>query len=137
MAVDERTTRRHVAALTAALAANDHAGAASELAALRERLPPRSLTLLRFEAWTALVAGDDRAARQHYQALLERVPEDLNAGINLALLDARAGRLDAAAERIDQLGYRHGREPELQRAQATVQRLQAEQAALQQLERRS
>lgn len=91
MPVDQR-----YALLAQALNAGDMAAAKSHLAELERALPAESVTLLRARAWYASRAGDVVEARKSWQAVLERLPGDENAGLNLAALDAREGRIDAA-----------------------------------------
>ena len=96
-----------IAAFNAAMGTKDHAGARDALASLQERLPAQSMTMLRMQAWYAVDSGNDSAALALYQRILERLPDDVNAGINLALIDWRANRRHAAQSRIGELHTRH------------------------------
>lgn len=96
-----------VAAFSSAMNAGDHATARTALADLEASLPPRSITALRMRAWYAVDSGDDVVARDAYAQLLQRLPDDVNAGVNLALLDMRAGRREAALGRINALYTQH------------------------------
>lgn len=96
-----------IAAFNAAMGSKDRAGARDALASLQRRLPAQSMTMLRMQAWYAVESGDDVAALALYQRILERLPGDVNAGINVALIDWRADRRHAAQSRIGELHTRH------------------------------
>lgn len=72
-----------------------------ELAALRERLPAGSLGLLRAQAWFDLRAGRDAAAEGGYRAILERMPGDEEAAINLASIQSRQQKPEEARSTLD------------------------------------
>jgi phage-related minor tail protein len=59
-------------------------------------LPEKSLTVLRLRAWLALSTGDDQMAGYLYREILERLVDDLDSSINLAIIEARMGRADEA-----------------------------------------
>jgi hypothetical protein len=96
-----------IAAFNAAMGSKDHVGARDALASLQRRLPAQSMTMLRMQAWYAVDSGDDAAALTLYQRILERLPDDVNAGINVALIDWRSNRRHAAQSRIGELHTRH------------------------------
>lgn len=96
-----------VDAFNAAMSSGNHAQARDALAAIKTRLSPQSVTLLRMQAWYAMDSGDDVAALDLYQRILERLPDDVNAGVNVALIDWRASRKQAARTRIDELHTLH------------------------------
>ncbi len=73
------------------------------LAKLQAKLPAQSITLLRMQAWYSVDTSDDNAAREIFLRILDRVPDDQNAGVNIALIDWRANRFSAALARIDRL----------------------------------
>ncbi|MDR0771394.1 MAG: tetratricopeptide repeat protein [Burkholderiales bacterium] len=89
-----------------AIRSNNLAEAESQIKIMTQLLPRQSLTLLRMRAWYALSAGQDIEARQLYRQLLDRASNDENAGINLAILEARAGRVDEAKEILNGLSSR-------------------------------
>lgn len=66
-------------------------------------LPPRSLTLLRMQAWLAHERGDVASALALYRRILERVPGDQTAAINLAILEAAHGNGASARQRLRRL----------------------------------
>ena len=70
---------------------------------LQSKLPAQSLTSLRMQAWYSVETADDASARDLYTRILDRVPDDQNAGVNIALIDWRANRYTAALARIDRL----------------------------------
>ncbi|GAA6121395.1 tetratricopeptide repeat protein [Acidovorax sp. FG27] len=78
--------------------ANDLVAAEQHLAALRRELPAGSLSLLRAEGWFALARGDADAAAATYQNILNRLPGDEEASINLASIEARRQRTEAARQ---------------------------------------
>lgn len=85
------------------MAAGNHEQARTYLSKIQSKLPAQSITLLRMQAWYAVDTGDDVSARSLFLSILDRVPDDQNAGVNSALIDWRAGRLDAALARMDSL----------------------------------
>ena len=72
-----------------------------ELAALKARLPEGSLGLLRAQAWFDLRAGHDAAAGDGYRAILERMPGDEEAAINLASIQSRQQKPEEARATLD------------------------------------
>ncbi|MDR1530159.1 MAG: tetratricopeptide repeat protein [Burkholderiales bacterium] len=80
--------------------------AESQLRIMKQFLPEQSLTLLRMRAWYALSANQEAEARKLYRQLLDRVANDENAGINLAILEARSGRVDEAKKILNDLANR-------------------------------
>jgi len=100
---DPAAVARHVDALAAAIEASDFNKAEHELQQLQHVLPPRSLTLLRMQAWLAQRRGDSEQALPLYREIVARMPGDRGAAINLALLEAGSGQLDEARQRLRQL----------------------------------
>jgi len=105
-----------LAALDSALAANDVEAIPQLLATLSRQLPGNSLTLLRARAWAAHSQGDGDTAETHYRTILRRVPNDEQAGVNLALLEAARGDSDAAQARLRRLASHNGNSPLIARA---------------------
>ncbi len=79
----------------------------SHLSKLQSKLPAQSITLLRMQAWYAVDTSDDNAARGLFLRILDRVPEDQNAGVNVALIDWRDKNFSAALARIDRLHQKY------------------------------
>lgn len=113
---DGRAVEQAVADVERAMAGGDLANARQALARLDGLLAPESLTLLRMQAWVAHAGNDTARAETLYRRIAERVPEDVNAGVNIALLDARRGDADAARTRLVRLSGRHPRSPQVARA---------------------
>lgn len=90
-----------------AAAAGDLGTARRQLDNLRAALPGESLTLLRRQAWLHMYGGNDRAAAESYRALLARLPNDENAGLNLAIIEARQGRVADARALLERLRRQH------------------------------
>ncbi|MFJ1007949.1 tetratricopeptide repeat protein, partial [Bordetella bronchiseptica] len=90
-----------------AAAAGDLGTARRQLDSLRAALPGESLTLLRRQAWLHMYGGNDRAAAESYRALLARLPNDENAGLNLAIIEARQGRVADARALLERLRQQH------------------------------
>ncbi len=118
--VDAQAVARAVATLEHALRAGDLDAGRATLADLEALLPARSLTLLRMQAWFAHRADDDVEAIARYRDVLQRVPGDRNATINLALLEAEQGDVDAASRRLVALRASAGESAELAAAMAHV-----------------
>ena len=81
-----------------AMRSHDLPTAEQHLAALRRDLPRSSVSLLRAEGWYALAQGDTDGAARHYQDILERLPGDEEASINLAGVESRRQRTEVARQ---------------------------------------
>ncbi|GAA4418178.1 hypothetical protein GCM10023090_02780 [Acidovorax lacteus] len=97
-AVDDKPVEQRFAEFMVAMNAQDWSGAQQQLDALRKRLPPQAAGLLRAQAWFDLQRGELDSARQGYQQLLERLPGDEEAAINLASVLSRQGQGEAARQ---------------------------------------
>lgn len=100
-AVDDAPVELRFARFVAAMKESRTADAERELAALKERLPAGSLGLLRAQAWFDLRAGRDAAAAGGYRAILERLPGDEEAAINLASIQSRQQKTEEARATLD------------------------------------
>jgi hypothetical protein len=72
-----------------------------ELEALRARLPEGALGLVRAQAWFDLRAGRDAAAADGYRTILDRMPGDEEAAINLASIQSRQQKTEEARATLD------------------------------------
>lgn len=99
--VDDTPVELRFARFVAAMKSNQTADAERELAALKVRLPAGSLGLLRAQAWFDLRAGNDAAAADQYRAILDRMPGDEEAAINLASIHSRRGKPEDARAALD------------------------------------
>jgi len=88
---------------SSAMSAGNYEEARAHLTQLQAKLPAQSITSLRMQAWYAVDTSDDTTAREVFMRILDRVPDDQNAGVNIALIDWRANRFSAALARIDRL----------------------------------
>ncbi len=86
-----------------AMTRTDWAAAERHLNDLSSLLPTDSLTLLRNKAWLLMNKGDNAKSMKLYTRILERLPNDLNAQLNLAILDQRLGNRPAAAKRLQRI----------------------------------
>jgi hypothetical protein len=102
----EAEIRRLTRKCNEALKNRDFLGAQEALQTLELLLPEKSLTLLRLRAWFAMSSGEDEAARDIYREILDRLFNDANSAINLAVLEARAGRVDEARRIISDFSNR-------------------------------
>ncbi|BFO53911.1 MULTISPECIES: tetratricopeptide repeat protein [Comamonadaceae] len=105
-----------------AMRAGDLPGAGQHLAALRRELSPGSVSLLRAEGWYALAGGDAGAAARIYQDILDRLPGDEEASINLASIEARRDRAESARKILADAVRLH---PESESLKAALARFQA------------
>lgn len=105
-----------------AMRAGDMTGAGEHLAALRRDLPPGSVSLLRAEGWYALASGNADAAARIYQDLLDRLPGDEEASINLASIEARRQRGETARKILADAVRVH---PESESLKSALARFQA------------
>ena len=93
------------------MSSGNYEQAYSHLSKLQSKLPAQSITLLRMQAWYAVDTSDDNTARGLFLRILDRVPDDQNAGVNIALIDWRAKNFSAALARIDRLHQRYPDSP--------------------------
>ncbi|KAF1687277.1 hypothetical protein B1992_04670 [Pseudoxanthomonas broegbernensis] len=121
---DAARVREAMAALHVAVGDGDDVAVHAAIERLQSLLPAQSLTLLRARAWAAHGRGDLTEAGRLYRTILDRVPDDEHAGINLALLDARRGDVDGARARLDRLASRSARSPQVLRALAELEATQ-------------
>jgi len=91
------------ALLNQALANNDVKVAREQLTLLEQTLPAESLTLLRARAWFQMRTQDVASARATYQFVLDRLPGDENAGLNLATIEAAAGHVETARQLLSKV----------------------------------
>lgn len=105
-AVSDDLVAQRVEAFSAAMRSDQSGDAGEALAALEDVLAPRSLTLIRMQAWFAFSRTRDHEARKLYQNILQRVPDDITAGVNIAVIDWRNQRRRAARSRISELHIR-------------------------------
>lgn len=104
-AAREAEVNRIEAAFDKAQQAGDIEAAAQSLAELKLVLPESQFAYMRRAAWLAQVSGDTDEARRWYGRILARLPDDLNAQLNLALMDAREGMRAQALERVRSLKF--------------------------------
>ena len=100
-AVDDAPVELRFARFVAAMKESRTADAERELAALKERLPAGSLGLVRAQAWSDLRAGRDASAADGYRTILERLPGDEEAAINLASIQSRQQKTEEARATLD------------------------------------
>lgn len=100
-AVDDAPVELRFARFVAAMKESRTADAERELVALKERLPAGSLGLVRAQAWFDLRAGRDAAAADGYRTILERLPGDEEAAINLASIQSRQQKTEEARATLD------------------------------------
>lgn len=99
--VDDTPVELRFARFVAAMKNNQAGDAERELSALKARLPAGSLGLIRAQAWFDLRAGNDGAAAEQYRAILDRMPGDEEAAINLASIHSRKGKPEEARATLD------------------------------------
>lgn len=81
-----REVAAHFHSLNQALAQGDHTAAGQHLKAIQAGLPAGTVARLRAEAWTWFQTGELERAQGAYQSLLDKVPGDENAALNLVSL---------------------------------------------------
>lgn len=85
----------------------DVAEASSAVSLLSSLLPPDSVALSRRAAWVEQMRGNADGSRRLLGRILNKLPDDLNATMNLALLDAREGKVQDAVTRLRKLKLIH------------------------------
>ena len=99
--VDDTPVELRFARFVTAMKGGQTADAERELAALKARLPAGSIGLLRAQAWFELRAGRDAPAAEMYRSIIERMPADEEAAINLASILARQNKTEEARATLD------------------------------------
>jgi Flp pilus assembly protein TadD len=94
-------------AIKRAIQANKKEEVESLMAQLGKQLPAESITLLRLRAWQKMQSGDQQEALVLYQQIVDRIPDDETAAINLALLHWKAGNREEARRLMLDLTSRH------------------------------
>jgi len=67
----------------------------------------KSVVLLKLKGYWALQQGKNKQAKEYYQKLLYQQSKDIDASLNLALLDSRMGHKELAKTRLDKLLKQH------------------------------
>ena len=80
---------------------------AAKVAGLLSERNPGDLNLLNLWAGAETAAGDLDSARSHYRGILDKDPDFIVAGINLAKIDRAEGKLTQARERLAALAKQH------------------------------
>ena len=83
-----------------ALADRDTTLAQKQLALIQSNLPEFSIARMRAEAWFAQQTADMDVARRLYVRLLDKLPGDESASVNLASIERLQMRFDAAKETL-------------------------------------
>lgn len=92
------SAEQHFNQFLLAMRNGDLPGAERHLVALRAGLPQGSVSLLRAEGWHAMARDDRDGAARHYQAILDRLPGDEEASVNLASIELRRQRTEPARQ---------------------------------------
>ncbi len=94
----ELSVDKRLALFLQATSNNDMPSALEQLKVVQQRTPPGNVSRVRAEAWYAMRTGDTAAAKRSYADILDRFPDDEEASINLASLEVREGRGEAARQ---------------------------------------
>lgn len=98
-----------------AIASGKMIEAKQKLRALKQIASPDSLTLLRARAYWALTQGQMDKAMDRYRAILQRVPADHDAMLNLTVAEWQGGQKADAMARIETLAKRFPGDSTIQR----------------------
>lgn len=99
--VDDTPVQVRFTRFVAAMRAGQTADAERELTALKAVLPPDALGLLRAQAWFDLRGERPQAAARGYRQILERLPGDEEAAVNLASIQASQSDQEGARATLD------------------------------------
>ncbi|GHU31398.1 hypothetical protein AGMMS50256_19800 [Betaproteobacteria bacterium] len=119
----EAQETRLSAEIAGAIRGKDFAAAHAGIGRMEAVAKPESLTLLRLRAWLAFAEERTDEARGYYRQILDRLDGDENAGLNLAILEARAGKRETALNILNRLSARH---PDSERVESIRQALGAD-----------
>lgn len=89
------------AQFVAAMKSGQQTDAEQALVALKRQLPTGAIGLVRAQAWFDLQAGRDAAAAEGYRTILDRMPGDEEAAINLASIQSRQQQSEEARATLD------------------------------------
>lgn len=121
-ALREAEIHRLEAAFDRAMSVEAFDEASGLLASLREQLPDTRIGVMRRMAWLHQARGDMATARTWLERVIARLPNDLNAQLNLALIDAQEGRLPLALARVRGLKFHHPSSPTLDHVLSQLER---------------
>lgn len=107
LAAREAETSRQIEAFSDAQRKGDVDAAAQAVDRLRSLLPQDSVALVRRAAWVEQMRGNREMARRLLGQVMAKLPDDLNANMNLALVDAQDGRIKEATTRLRKLKLIH------------------------------
>jgi predicted Zn-dependent protease len=113
--VDPQEVERASQAISGAIESQNFQQAHALLDQLGQHLPLESITMLRLNAWLQMKEGHDDQAVVLYRQIMERMPYDEIAGVNLALLYSKAGKRAEAKRLISALVARYPQSPVLAR----------------------
>lgn len=99
--VDDTPVQVRFTRFVAAMRAGQTADAERELTALKAVLPSDALGLLRAQAWFDLRGGRPEAAAKGYRQILERLPGDEEAAVNLASIQVGQSDQEGARATLD------------------------------------
>ena len=94
--------------------------AAQLLEGARKKLGAEHLMVLRLQGYFCMQNNCNEQAQQAYQTLLAQLPNDKEAGYNLAVLEGRSGQLAQALVRVNQLLQHHPDDNALRALQQTL-----------------
>jgi predicted Zn-dependent protease len=107
LAPPEPPVEQQFADLTVAMKTQNWEEAQRLLGTLRQRLPGSNIALLRAQAWTDLQQGRSAKSIEGYRELLQRLPGDEEAAINLAGLLLQSNEAEAARQTLLQAAQLH------------------------------
>lgn len=113
--INPEETRRLTFEVKRAIQAKKTEEAQALLQQLETRLPAESITLLRLNAWNRMQGGDQVQAMALYRQIVQRLPGDESASINLALLHWQSGQQVEAKRLMGALAERHPESDVVQR----------------------
>ena len=99
--------RTLIAGLRRAMKMERQEEVADGLVRLERMAGPDSLLTLQMRAYWEMQRGNDVQARRILERMLLVRPDDLWAGVNLAILEARGGKMESAVRRLKELRVRH------------------------------
>lgn len=104
------------------VASQDFAGARELTVRASQLLGEDTLSVLRMRAFLALQEGQTAEAGRLYRNVLERVPDDREASLNLAILEWQRGDAEAARARLLRLRTAHPGDAEINRYLSSLER---------------
>jgi len=101
------TVRTQVGEVKALIASKDYKRARQLIADISQKTGENSFISLRLKGYWHLVQQQNKQAQAYYTKVTDQKPNDIEAGLNLALIELRLGQKASVLDRLKRLGQHH------------------------------